>query len=126
MRCRVPGTMGEVWQWAVSDGQGWGVSGGDTYGTWSPVADPGELSSLCMRRIRNCTCPKQREDHIIAGRPWAGALLSLGRGWHSHSPLCQSPLSNKLGIQVPVRHVCGSLCHMMGKGGCPVPLNVKF
>jgi len=98
VRCRVPGTVGEVWPFReagaavdISDGHGWGAGRGDTYGTWFPVADPGQLSSLCMRRTRNCTCPKQREDHIIAGRPWVGALLSLGRGWHSHSPLCQLP-----------------------------------
>ena len=81
----MPGTVGEVWPFReaeaavdISDGHGWGAGRGDTYGTWFPVADPGQLSSLCMRRTRNCMCPKQREDHIIAGRPWAGALLSLG------------------------------------------------
>lgn len=26
-----------------------------TYGAWIPAAGPGQLSSLCMRRIRNCT-----------------------------------------------------------------------
>lgn len=31
-----------------------------TYGTWSPVvADPEQLSSLCMRRIRNYTQNKE-------------------------------------------------------------------
>lgn len=46
-----------------------------TYGTWSPVADPGQLSSLCMRRIRNCTKTKVSPPVTGAGtgRPvlWA-------------------------------------------------------
>lgn len=78
---------------------------------------------------------------VSCRRPWAAQLLVYEANQKLHVPKAKRrphycwetlggrpavTLPNKLGIQVPVRHVCGSLCHMMGKGGCPVPLNVKF
>lgn len=54
----------EAQQWGGGGrrGSAWTTGRGPwrTYGTWSPVvADPEQLSSLCMRRIRNYTQNKE-------------------------------------------------------------------
>lgn len=46
----------------------WPGAVGGTHRTWSPVADPGQLSSLWMRRVRNCTGTESKMRGRHCGR----------------------------------------------------------
>lgn len=68
---------------------------GSTYGAWSPVADPGQLSSLWMRRIRNCaqnkdkaTCDRGRQARCSRETPGLPPdAIGLRPSPHTHQRL---------------------------------------